>query len=218
MELYARVRRAIIVEQMSEREAARQFGLARETVQKMPRYAVPRVISDSSRRVGRSWTPGLAPSTDYVRLRKLSQREIFVPLEHPPGDAQADFGEAMAVIAGAERKAHYLVVDLPQSDDCFEMAFPAETTGAFLEGHNHAFAYFGAVPRTIVYSGAHSGRRDADENAGVQRTAEPLSVHGEVRTSRQGKQQGEKWRDWWAMRGGIQEFGQLRLPGHHILK
>ena len=86
-----------------------------------------------------------------MRLRKLSQREMFVPLAHPPGDAQADFGEAMVVIAGVERKAHYLAMDLPQSDDCFVMAFPAETTEAFLEGHNHAFAYFGGVPRTILY-------------------------------------------------------------------
>jgi transposase len=31
------------------------------------------------------------------------------------------------------------------------MAFPAETTEAFLEGHNHAFAWFGGVPRTILY-------------------------------------------------------------------
>jgi hypothetical protein len=76
---------------------------------------------------------------------------MFVPLAHPPGDAQADFGEAMVVIAGVESKAHYLAVDLPQSDDCFVMAFPAETTEAFLEGHNHAFAYFGGVPRTILY-------------------------------------------------------------------
>ena len=98
-----------------------------------------------------SYTGGYTIVKDYVRLRKLSQREMFVPLEHPPGDAQADFGEAMAVIGGVKRKAHYLVVDLPQSDDCFVMAFPAETTEAFLEGHNHAFAYFGGVPRTILY-------------------------------------------------------------------
>jgi len=76
---------------------------------------------------------------------------MFVPLEHPPGDAQADFGEAMVVIGGVEQKTHYLAVDLPQSDDCFVMAFPAETTEAFLEGHNHAFAYFQGVPRTILY-------------------------------------------------------------------
>jgi len=76
---------------------------------------------------------------------------MFVPLKHPPGDAQADFGEALVVIGGVEQKAHYLVVDLPQSDDCFVMGFPAERTEAFLEGHNQAFAYFGGVPRTILY-------------------------------------------------------------------
>ena len=88
---------------------------------------------------------------DSVRLRKLSQREMFVPLAHPAGDAQADFGEALVVIVGEEQKAHYLVIDLPQSDDCFVMAFPAETTEAFLEGHNQAFAYFGGVPRPMLY-------------------------------------------------------------------
>ena len=189
MELYARVRRAVVVDKMSEREAAQQFGLARETVRKMLRYAVPPgyrrqqparrptldawvstidQILDEDKAQGQKqrhtakriferlrdehrFTGGYTIVKDYVRIRKLSQREMFVPLEHPPGDAQADFGEAMVVIGGVERKAHYLVVDLPQSDDCFVMAFPAETTEAFLEGHNHAFAYFGGVPRTILY-------------------------------------------------------------------
>lgn len=183
MELYARVRRAVVVDKMSEREAARQFGLARETVRKMLRYSVPpgyrrqqpvrrpkldawvgtidQILEDNKAegkkqrhtakriferlRDEHSYTGGYTIVKDYVRLRKLSQREMFVPLAHPPGDAQADFGEATAVIDRVKRKAHYLVVDLPQSDDCFVMAFPAETTEAFLEGHNHAFAYFGGV-------------------------------------------------------------------------
>jgi len=42
-------------------------------------------------------------------------------------------------------------MDLPHSDDAFVMAFPAETTEAFCEGHNQAFAYFGGVPQTILY-------------------------------------------------------------------
>jgi len=189
VELYARVRRAVVVDKMSEREAARQFGLARETVRKMLRYSVPpgyrrrqparrpkldawvrtidQILEEDQARGKKQrhtakriferlrdeyrYPGGYTIVKDYVRLRKLSQREMFVPLEHPPGDAQADFGEALAVIGGVERKAHYLAVDLPQSDDCFVMAFPAETTEAFLEGHNHAFAYFGGVPRTILY-------------------------------------------------------------------
>jgi transposase len=189
VELYARVRRAVIVDQMSEREAARQFGLARETVRKMLRYSVPpgyrrqqaarrpkldqwvglidQILTEDKSRPRKQrhtakriferlkeehgFTGGYTIVKDYVRLRKLSQREMFVPLDHPPGDAQADFGEAQVVVAGVERKAHYFVMDLPQSDDCFVMAFPAETTEAFLEGHNQAFTYFGGVPRTILY-------------------------------------------------------------------
>ena len=74
-----------------------------------------------------------------------------MPLAHPPGDAQADVGEALVVIAGVECKAHSLVVDLPPSDDGFVQAFPAETTEAFCDGHTAAFGYFGGVPRRIVY-------------------------------------------------------------------
>ena len=88
---------------------------------------------------------------DYVRAATLRGQEMFVPLVHPAGEAQADFGEAMVVIAGVEQKAHYLAMDLPHSDDCFVAAFPAETTEAFLDGHVRAFAYFGGVPTRILY-------------------------------------------------------------------
>jgi transposase len=88
---------------------------------------------------------------DYVRQARLRHKEVFVPLAHPPGDAQADFGEALVVIGGVEQKAHFQCMDLPHSDDCFVVAFPAENTESFLEGHTQAFAYFGGVPRTILY-------------------------------------------------------------------
>jgi transposase len=88
---------------------------------------------------------------DYVRTHRLRSQEMFVPLMHTPGEAQADFGEALVVVAGVERKAHYLAMDLPHSDDGFVVAFPAETTEAFLEGHVRAFAYFGGVPTCILY-------------------------------------------------------------------
>ncbi len=41
VELYARVRRACMVEGMSSHEAARVFGLHRDTVRKMLQYSVP---------------------------------------------------------------------------------------------------------------------------------------------------------------------------------
>ena len=74
-----------------------------------------------------------------------------MPLLHPPGHAQADFGQAEVVIGGVPQRAHFLAVDLPHSDDAFVMAFPGETSEAFCAGHNAAFAYFGGVPTRIVY-------------------------------------------------------------------
>ena len=41
MEIYGRVRRAVLVEGKSERAVAQEFGIARETVRKMLRYSVP---------------------------------------------------------------------------------------------------------------------------------------------------------------------------------
>jgi transposase len=87
----------------------------------------------------------------YVRERRLSGREMFVPLVHPPGHGQADFGEAVAVVGGEERRIHFLAVDLPHSDACFVKAYPAETTEAFCDGHNAAFAFFGGVPQSMLY-------------------------------------------------------------------
>ncbi len=74
-----------------------------------------------------------------------------MPLSHPPGQAQCDFGEALVVIGGVEQKAHCFVLDLPHSDGCLVKAYPAETTEAFLDGHVSAFAFLGGVPRSILY-------------------------------------------------------------------
>ena len=57
----------------------------------------------------------------------------------------------MAVIGGVARKVHFLAFDLPHSDACLVKAYPAETTEAFCDGHNAAVAFFGGVPRSILY-------------------------------------------------------------------
>ena len=88
---------------------------------------------------------------DYVRERGRRTQEMFVPLSHAPGHAQCDFGEAVAIVAGVERKVHYFVLDLPHSDGCFVKAYPAETTEAFLDGHVSAFALLGGAPQSIRY-------------------------------------------------------------------
>ena len=187
VDVYLGVRRAVMVEGMSVREASRVFGLHRDTVRKMLAYSVP----PGYRRQGPPRRPKLEPFTgvidailegdrrvprkqrhtakriferlrdeygfagqytivkDYVREQGRRTQEMFVPLSHPPGHAQCDFGEAVAVIDGVERKVHYFVLDLPHSDGCFVKAYPAETTKAFL----------GGVPQSILYDPPEAGWR-----------------------------------------------------------
>jgi transposase len=189
VEMYARIRRAVQVDGMSIRQAAREFGLARKTIRKMLQYSLPPgyerkkpvqrpmlgpwlgiidqiLIDDQSQpkkqrhtakriwerlKAEHGFRGGYTIVKDYVSQARLRHKEVFVPLAHPAGHAQADFGEALVVIGGIEQKAHFPCFDLPHSDDCFVMAFPAENSEAFLEGHNQAFAYFGGGPRTMLY-------------------------------------------------------------------
>ena len=97
------------------------------------------------------FTGGYTIVKDYVRIKKRGSKEMFVPLSHPPGHAQADFGEALVVIGGVEQKAYFFAFDLPHSDGCYVRAYPAANTEAWLDGHVHAFAFFGAVPQSVLY-------------------------------------------------------------------
>ena len=55
------------------------------------------------------------------------------------------------VVAGEAVGVHFFCLDLPHSDAAFVKAYPAQTTEAFLDGHVSAFAFFGGVPRSVLY-------------------------------------------------------------------
>lgn len=97
------------------------------------------------------FTGGYTIIKDYVRGHHHRHKEVFVPLSHAPGHGQADFGEAQVIIDGVQQKAHFFVLDLPHSDACYVRAYPRAVTEAWLDGHNHAFTFFGAVPLSILY-------------------------------------------------------------------
>ena len=86
-----------------------------------------------------------------VARSKHYSKEVFVPLSHPPGQAQFDFGEATVEIAGVEAKAALAVMTLPYSDAYFVSAYPRECTETFQAGHVAAFSFFGGVPTRTSY-------------------------------------------------------------------
>ena len=188
MELYRKVRLACR-DGMSERAAARHFGISRDSVKKMLSFSAPpgyrrtapikrpkldgftEIIDQWLRDdVGRprkqrhtakriferlrdehGFEGGYTIVKDYVRDHQRRRREMFVPLHHPPGHAQADFGEARVEIGGVEQKAHFFALDLPHSDACYVRAYPAAMAEAWMDGHVHAFAFFGRLPQSILY-------------------------------------------------------------------
>jgi len=189
VELYAKIRRAVMVDGLSRREAARRFGVHRNTIAKMLQFSIPpgyrrreRPVSkklgphvpwidgilDGDRSVHkkqrhtahrlferlrdeRGYSGGYTIVREYVAEQALRTREMFVPLSHRPGHAQADFGEADGYIGGKKVRFHYFCMDLPHSDGCFVKAYPAETAEAFCDGHVAAFDFFGGVPQSILY-------------------------------------------------------------------
>src|SRR4051794_6099438 len=102
-------------------------------------------------RAEHAYRGGLTTVKDAVRAWRLRTAEVFVPLAHPPGEAQADFGHAEVTLDGQMATVALLVMTLPYSDAIFVAAFPRECTEAFLEGHVRAFEFFGGVPRRISY-------------------------------------------------------------------
>ncbi len=189
VELYGLVRRAVMLEGVSQRAAARRFGIDRGTVAKMiasptppgyqrripvrrPKLAdheafIEQILDEDETapakqrhtaqriferlRDERGFDGGYSTVRDFVRARRQVRKEVFVPLAHPPGHAQADFGEASVVLGGTAQKVRFFVMDLPQSDAVFVKAYHSETAEAFCDGHVEAFAFFGGVPLSILY-------------------------------------------------------------------
>ena len=230
VDVYLRVRRAVMVEGMSMREAARVFGLHRDTVRKMLAYSVPpgyrrqsppkrpklepftgvidRILEDDLRRLRKQrhtakriferlrdeygFDGGYTTVKDYVREHRRQSKEMFVPLSHPPGHAQCDFGEALVVIGGVEQKAHCFVIDLPHSDGCFVKAYRPRPPRPSWTATCQPSPFWAECPR--AFSTTIPGWRwrrywaTADASApGPSPSFSPTTVRGPVRSPRQGQ-------------------------------
>ena len=92
----------------------------------------------------------------YVSERKrelgLKGREVFVPQSYKWGqEAQVDWFEATAKLGGEPIKLQFFAMRSMASGDAFHRAYTNATQQAFLEAHEHAFAYFHGVFATLRY-------------------------------------------------------------------
>ncbi len=115
---------------------------------------VPRKQRHTARRVWQRLVAEHRASVSEVTVSRyvVEQVQVTVPQAHEPGaEAEVDFGEFHAVIAGVLVKLWMFVLRLSCSGRAFHVAFATQAQEAFLEGHMLAFEHFGAVPGRIRY-------------------------------------------------------------------
>jgi transposase len=78
-------------------------------------------------------------------------KEGYLPLEHPPGEAQVDFGEAVFIENGEKYEGYYLSMSFPYSNGGYVQLFKGQNMECLLEGLKNIFEYIGKVPNCIWF-------------------------------------------------------------------
>ena len=105
----------------------------------------------------------------YVGQRKrelgLKGREVFVPQSYKWGqEAPVDWFEASAKLGGEPIKLQFFAMRSMASGDAFHRAYTNATQQAFLEAHQHAFAYFHGVFATLRHASLRQPDDRSEEN------------------------------------------------------
>ncbi len=94
-----------------------------------------------------------AVRSKVAKLRKEmnNQNDAYLPLEHPPGEAQADFGEAVFVENGKRYQGHYLTLSFPYSNAGYTQLTRGENQKCLLTVLKDIFEYICLVPDTVWF-------------------------------------------------------------------
>lgn len=96
---------------------------------------------------------GLRTVTEYVSKKKrllYQKSDGYLPLEHLPGTAQADFGEFVFIEDGDQKRGYYLTLSFPYSNAAFTQVFNGQNQECVMEGLKRIFEYIGGVPSSIL--------------------------------------------------------------------
>lgn len=99
---------------------------------------------------------------DWRESRPQSPADGFLELSWPAGSAQGDWGNAVAVIGGAEVGVHEFALTLPHSNGRWCVCSMAQRSECLCESMLQVFEHIGGVPPVLVLDNAtEAGRRIA---------------------------------------------------------
>ena len=99
---------------------------------------------------------GISILKDFTRPYRVPRRGPVVRFETPPGQqAQCDFGElGFHEVCGTRTRIYLFVMVLGFSRYMYAEAVTDARSASFLACHARAFAYFGGMPREVLYDNA----------------------------------------------------------------
>jgi transposase len=84
--------------------------------------------------------------------RPIAAAEVMVPQTHPLGyEAEVDFGAVSFYLDGVLTTGWMFVMRLSASGKGYHRIYGNQAQEAFIDGHDRAFAHFGAVPARVRY-------------------------------------------------------------------
>jgi len=86
-----------------------------------------------------------------IRKEIEANPDSYLPLEHPPGEAQIDFGEARFIENGITYDGYYLNISYPYSNGGYAQLFKSPNQECLFEGMKAIFEHTGGIPFRIWF-------------------------------------------------------------------
>lgn len=121
------------------------------------RHTARRVYKRLVEKYGEGFNCSYRTVAGYVRAKKkeiFKKQEGHLPLEHIPGEAQADFGDAEYYENGRLYSGKYLNLSFPYSNKGFLQLFKGENQECLFEGLRTIFEHTDGVPIRIWFDNA----------------------------------------------------------------
>jgi len=126
-------------------------------VKRKQRHTAKRIYDRLVKQYGDDFDCSYRTVAGYVAIKKkeiFGEKKGFLPLEHIPGEAQADFGDADFYENGKLYSGKYLNLSFPHSNKGYTQIFKGENQECLFEGLKTIFEHIGGVPTRIWFDNA----------------------------------------------------------------
>lgn len=121
------------------------------------RHSATRVFNRLVEKYGKEFTCSYRTVSGYVSQKKkeiFGKKPGYLPLEHIPGEAQADFGDAEYYENGRLYSGKYLNLSFPHSNKGYFQLAKGENQECLFEGLLALFGHIGGIPHRIWFDNA----------------------------------------------------------------